>query len=183
MNFRAVVFDLDGTLIDSLADLATAVNRVLSEHGFPEHPQESFRTLVGDGVHTLFRRALPEEAKQNRALIEGCVAGFHREYDECWHDQSRLYDGVAEWLDHLVSQTLPLAVLSNKPHDFTVKCNEHFLAAWPFEQVLGQRDGIPHKPDPAGALEIAAAFDVPPADCLYVGAQRVIDHPREMVSA
>jgi phosphoglycolate phosphatase len=168
-SFRAVVFDLDGTLIDTLADIATATNRVLRQHEYPEHPLEAFRMLVGSGVRTLMVRALPESVRQDDELVTDCVAGFHHEYDTCWHDQSQLYDGIAELLDRLTQCRLPLTVLSNKPHAFTVKCAEHFLARWPLALVLGQREGIAHKPDPAGALEIAQHLAVKPQQCLYIG--------------
>ena len=169
LNYKAVIFDLDGTLIDSLADIATAVNRVLKTEAFPQQPLEAFRTLVGDGVLTLFKRAVPRESRDNEAILQRCVAQFKSEYEQCWHEQSHLYDGIAELLDNLNARNLPLGILSNKPHAFTVKCAEHFLAPWPFAMVLGQREGIAHKPHPAGALEIASAFHLEPAQCLYVG--------------
>ncbi|MEY4179248.1 MAG: Phosphoglycolate phosphatase [Planctomycetota bacterium] len=164
----AVVFDLDGTLLDSLRDIAETVNQVLEERQFPVHPLDRFRYLVGDGVVTLFERALPATADRNQWL-QPCVARFHEVYDHHWNRYTRPYEGIVELIAELRSLRVPLAVLSNKPHPFTLKCVEEYFAADDFVVVLGQRDGVPRKPDPAGALEIAVRLDVPPQRCAYVG--------------
>ncbi|WP_435011565.1 HAD family hydrolase [Tundrisphaera lichenicola] len=168
MTFRAVMFDLDGTLLDTLADIATAANQALDREGMPTHPSADFRRFIGDGVAMLFRRALPPD-RTDDALVGRCVAAFHDAYSRVWHDQTRPYEGITELLDALVGRDLVLSVLSNKPDDFTQLYGNHYLARWPFRVVLGQRDHVPRKPDPAGALEIADRLEIDPAAFVYVG--------------
>ena len=168
MSYAAVVFDLDGTLLDSLADIAHAANEVLAGLALPTHPLDRYRYLVGDGVAMLFERALPEERRE-AALIERCVAGFRTTYATQWNRLSRPYEGIAEMLDGLVARRCRLAVLSNKPQEFTEQCVAEFFSAWPMQPVFGQRAGTPRKPDPAGAIEIAAAWGLPARECLYLG--------------
>ena len=165
---KALIFDLDGTLIDSLADLAEAINRMLEERGYPRAPLSVFPRYIGDGVKALVTRALPP-AEVEKEDIEARVADYLRHYSDTWHDKTRPYHGMLESLHELKARGMKLAVLSNKPHDFTVRCCTHFFPDVPFEAVLGAREGVPRKPDPQGALEIAGIIGVPPAQCAYVG--------------
>jgi phosphoglycolate phosphatase len=164
----AVLFDLDGTLLDTLDDIADSTNRVLSQRGFPVHPVDAYRYLVGDGVTVLLTRALPED-RRDPATLETCIRAYHAEYAAHWNHKTKLYAGVHDMLDALHGRGVPIAVLSNKPHAFTVQCVEHYLSQWKFEVVLGQREGIPRKPDPAGALEIARRMGTDCAHFAYVG--------------
>ena len=165
---KALIFDLDGTLIDSLADLAEAINRMLEERGYPRAPLSVFPRYIGDGVKALVSRALPPEAVEKED-IEARVGDYLRHYSDTWHDKTRPYHGMLETLHELKARGMKLAVFSNKPHDFTVLCCDHFFPDLPFEAVLGAREGVPRKPDPQGALEIAAMIGVPPDQCAYVG--------------
>lgn len=165
---RAVLFDLDGTLLDSLADIADAANRVLTAQGFPAHPHTSYRRFIGDGVPTLFSRALPEP-NATPEQIAACANAFRQEYAGAWNVASRVYDGIPELLDTLIARGLALAVLSNKPDVFTKECVRHYFARWPFGPVYGDRAGIPRKPDPSGARAIAAELGCDPSAILYVG--------------
>lgn len=165
---QAVILDLDGTLVDSLADLAEAVNRMLDDHGHPRRPLEVFPKYIGEGMRHLVRRALPEDRREED-YVDRCVADYLRHYEACWHDQTRAYDGVPEALASLKQRGLNLAVLSNKPHRFTALCCDHFFAPDTFDVVFGQRDGVPRKPDPAAGLEIAALLGAEHARCAYVG--------------
>ena len=168
MSYKAVLFDLDGTLLDTLDDLANAGNRVLAARSLPVHPVAAYRYFVGDGIATLVERILPPELR-SRDEITQTVAAFQREYAANWDEHSAPYQGIAEMLDALVAGGLRLAVLSNKPEDFTRLCVERLLAAWPFDPVFGQRAGVPKKPDPAGALAAACELGLEPAEILYVG--------------
>jgi len=165
---QAVVFDLDGTLLDTLEDLANAVNRVLEGHRFPVHPLDAYRYFVGDGARTLFERVLPPQ-ECDEPMIQQCLAEFREDYGKHWNIRTRPYPGIAAMLDELAARGTRLAVLSNKPHETTLKCVEGILPEWTFELVLGQRPGIPKKPDPAGALEIAERMELRPEDFLYLG--------------
>jgi len=153
MNFRAILFDLDGTLLDTLADIADSANRVLAGHGYPTHPIDAYRHFIGDGLVRLFGRVLPADQRGEEVIAE-CVGGFREAYAENWNVRTRRYEGVADLLDAATARGLKMAILSNKPHAFTRRCVDAYLSAWPFQAVLGQRDGVPRKPDPAGAREI-----------------------------
>lgn len=168
MVFSAVIFDLDGTLLDTLTDIGDAANRVLDALGYPQHSLDDYRQFVGSGVRVLFGRALSEDAA-DEATVTRCAERFQVEYARHWNVATRPYDGVAEMLDQVRRRNLKMAVLSNKPDGFTKRCVEYYLAAWPLDPVLGQREGIPRKPDPAGALEILDHWQIPPQQCLYLG--------------
>lgn len=167
MYFKAVIFDLDGTLLDTLEDIGYSMNRVLSDHGFPTYEIDRYRYFVGDGVSMLVKRTLPPDA--DKGITDQCVREFHEEYDRNNNKRTKLYDGMAEALDGLSERGMRLAVLSNKTHDAAVKCVKAFLSGWEFEMVLGLQTGIPRKPDPAGALRITEFFKMKPEKCLYVG--------------
>lgn len=169
MHIQAVVFDLDGTLLDSLADIAHAANWVLALHGFATHDVPAYRYYVGDGVRHLLRRTLPPAVHDDRQLFEQLIAEFVDRYQEAWNIESRLYDGVPELLDQLVARHVTLAVLSNKPHSATCRCVQHYLAQYPFAAVLGQNESRPPKPDLTGVREILSTLEVPPLTCLYLG--------------
>jgi phosphoglycolate phosphatase len=168
MRFHAVLFDLDGTLLDTLEDIADSTNAALRAQGFPEHPLSAYRYFIGDGVESLVRRALPPERLEAATLA--CSAELmRREYSARWADKTRPFPGVPELLDALTACGLPMAVLSNKPDDFTQLCIARLLPHWRFEVVLGAVAGMPKKPDPAAARQIAARLNLPPAQIVYLG--------------
>lgn len=168
MSREAVIFDLDGTLLDTLEDLADAVNRVLSANGFPQHSLEAYRYFVGDGAAMLIRRALPEE-KRTADIIGNCLKAFLDNYGRNWKVKTKPYPGIPEMLDALTARRCKMAVLSNKPHGFTRHCVADLLKNWQFEVVLGQRENIPPKPDPAGAFEITKQLNLGPSKFVYLG--------------
>jgi phosphoglycolate phosphatase len=168
MPFPAVLFDLDGTLLDTLEDIADSANEVLLSLKLPPHEVAAYKQFVGEGVQRLFEKALPAQ-RRNASLIAQCAAQFNEEYARCWDLKTHPYDGVLSLLEGLRDQGLPLAVLSNKPQAFTVQCVDRYFPAGTFRCVLGQREGVPRKPDPAGALEIAAALGVLPDRMAYLG--------------
>lgn len=168
MFYQAVIFDLDGTLLDTLEDLGDAVNRVLSARRLPVHPIDAYRFFVGDGVAKLIERALPED-KRDAETVRSCLEAFRADYDRHWNVKTRPYNGVGALLDELTARPLKRAILSNKPHEFTELCVREFLPKWSFDAVIGQREGVPMKPDPAGALEITHTLGIPPAAFLYLG--------------
>lgn len=166
----AILFDLDGTLLDTLQDLTDSLNRVLAAEGLPTHPPARVRYLVGEGVRNLVRRAVPESDRAP-ARIDRLLAAFHADYGQTWAVETSLYPGIAALLDALHAHGLPLTVLSNKPHAVVVEAVVHYLNRWPFTVVAGEREaqGVPRKPDPAGAVAIAEAVGVAPARFLYFG--------------
>jgi phosphoglycolate phosphatase len=165
---KAVVFDLDGTLLDSLGDIADSANEVLSSRGYATFADDSYRYFVGEGVRELFYRALPA-GDVNEDIVQGCMDDFKQVYRRRWNIRSVLYDGIAELLVALVGRGIRMAVLSNKPHEATLRCVNHFLADHPFDHVFGQREGVPRKPDPTAANEIKSSLSLTGEQCLYVG--------------
>lgn len=167
--FQAVLFDLDGTLLNTLDDLGGAANRVLASKGFPTHPLSDYRYFVGEGAAKLIFRALPPEKRKDDQCVQDCIKAFYEDYDRNWNVSTHPYEGVPAMLDGLSQRRMKMAVLSNKPDSFTQKCAREFLSKWRFEVVFGARENIPRKPDPYGAHEIAALLDIAPSRFIYVG--------------
>ncbi len=167
-RYRGIVFDLDGTLLNTLDDLADSMNRVLENRELPTHPVSAYRQFVGNGATILIARALPEDRRGDQEVADATIQ-FRSEYAKRWMTKTRAYDGVPLMLDALISRGLKLAVLTNKPEDFAIDCIAQFLPNWKFAVVRGQKEGTPLKPDPAGALETAADLGLRPAEILYLG--------------
>lgn len=166
--YSAVIFDLDGTLLDTLEDIAFSLNTVLASHGYPTHSLEHCRTLVGFGMEALVRSALPEGAPE-KERIEPLLEEMKASYARHWNVNSRPYEGIGRLLDTIDRLGMKKAILSNKPDIFTRQCAETLLAQWRFDVVMGHHQGIAHKPDPQGALLVAEMLGVEPASVLYVG--------------
>jgi len=168
VSCKAAIFDLDGTLLDTLEDIADSVNRVLRARGFPLHQIDAYRYFVGDGSRMLVKRALPENERSD-ASVERCLSAFKKDYADAWDVRTRPYKGIPELLDCLVQKGVRLAVCSNKPHAFTVLCVEKLLNNWHFDQIVGQSGRYPKKPAPDSALAIVNAMGIPPTEALFVG--------------
>lgn len=153
MTNNALIFDLDGTLVDSLPGIAEALNAALTEVGFPEHPVTNVRNFVGDGLETTIRRASPKNT--DTRTISHLLDKFRIVYTDVWKTGTRPYQGIQQLLMDLHSSKIPLAVLSNKTHAFTVEMVAEIFADIRFACVLGLQHGMLPKPDPSGALEIA----------------------------
>ncbi|MEM6278809.1 MAG: HAD family hydrolase [Verrucomicrobiota bacterium] len=167
---KAVLFDLDGTLLDTLQDLADSGNAVLEARGFPPHPIDSYRTFIGNGMMNLVRDIFPEGHRPSLGEETDMVLAEYREaYGRNWQNTTIPFHGVPSLLDELSNREIPMGVLSNKAHDFTEKCVEAFLGNWKWDVILGARDGIPKKPDPAGAIEAADILRLSPKDCFFLG--------------
>ena len=168
MIFEAVLFDLDGTLIDTLNDIGDAVNRVLADKKFPTHAIPAYRKFVGDGSRILIERALPKKYRTEK-IIDGCYKEYIEDYTRNYNVTSKLYPGIPNLLDTLKAKGLKLGILSNKQDAITKNCAKTFLSKWDFDVVFGQRDSVPRKPDPQGALEVAKRLSIPPSHFLYLG--------------
>ena len=164
---NALIFDLDGTLVESLPGIAASLNRTLTLHGLPGHNDAAVRGFIGDGVRKLVERALTGVSRLD--LVESVLSGFAADYAISWRDGTTVYPGFFELLADLRAQNVPLAVLSNKPHPFTVDIVKELFPDNTFGAVLGSREDLPHKPDPSGALEIAASLGVAPENCILIG--------------
>ena len=168
MQLRALIFDLDGTLLDTLQDIGTSCNRVLAARGFPTHEIEAYRLLIGDGAPECVKQALPADSR-SEALIQECLEAYFEEYERGWNVSTRPYDGIPTLLDDVAERGIGMAVLSNKSQSATERCVDGLLGRWTFASVIGQNDARGRKPDPAGALEIAESLNVSAGECLFVG--------------
>ena len=168
MSFRAILFDLDGTLLDTLEDIADAMNRVLSERGYAKHSVEAYRYFVGNGSLVLVKRALPKDRREDE-VIRSCLEAFLHDYGRTWKVKTKPYEGIPALLDALTKRGLRMAVLSNKRDEIAKETVSELLSRWLFDAVVGQRDEVPAKPDPAAAIEIAKEMQIPPGEYLYLG--------------
>ena len=168
-NWNAVIFDLDGTLTDTLADISNAMNLALRRNGLPEWPREDYRYLVGNGARILAQRAV----RDRQDLADAVLAFYQQEYRAHSRVLTRPYDGIPELLCRLNEEKIPVCVLSNKPHPQTVDVINYYFPDTDFAVILGQSDRFPIKPDPAGALWIAEQLGIPPERFAYLGDTKV----------
>lgn len=162
-----LIFDLDGTLVDSLQGIAASLNHALTASGLPTHSPGVVRGFIGNGARILIQRATPPDSPGE--LLDTVEKAFKADYDITWPTGTFAYDGIVGLLESLQARGYPLAVLSNKPHPFTFHIVAQVFPSIDFKVVLGQLPGIPHKPDPAGAHEIANLIGLLPEECTIIG--------------
>jgi phosphoglycolate phosphatase len=164
---RAVIFDLDGTLVDSLADIITHLNAAMGDHGLPARTPIEIGEWVGYGAEQLVQRAVPDASQ-----VAAVLATFRARYRANPVIDTKVFPELPAFLDALARSHV-LAVLSNKPHELTVAVVERVLAQWPFKVVHGQRADRPRKPDPAALVRVCSELDIAPSDCVLVGDSEV----------
>jgi len=162
-----LIFDLDGTLVDSLAGIASALNRALESKGLPTHPEAVVRTFIGKGSLELARQAIPSGSPD--ALAHELDAAFQRDYADHWRTGSELYPGIASLITTLHADGYPLAVLSNKPDLFTREIVEHFFPGAVFTEVMGKSDRFERKPAPDAALHLLETWAITPGEARFIG--------------
>ena len=168
MTPELVIFDLDGTLLDTIEDLANSVNYALQSYNFPTHPIEAYRYFIGNGVNKLLERALPKD-KQTADFVSMLKVEFIKHYFAHTDTFTKPYQGILELLDSIQQKEIKLAVASNKVHTATVQLVEKFFPGISFTAVFGQRDGYPVKPNPGILDEIIEIAGVEKTKVLYVG--------------
>jgi len=162
----AVIFDLDGTLADTLDDITDTMNAVFAGAGLAPVTQAGMRALIGEGLSVLIGRA---SGIDDPARVEELVGRYRPEYGKRMLNRTRLYPGIAAMLDVLAERETKMCVLSNKPHAFTAPMCEALLSGWPFVRWMGHCDGGPRKPDPGGAMALAQVMGIDPAEMYFVG--------------
>lgn len=165
---KLAIFDLDGTLLDTIADLAAATNFALAHYGLPTHKEEEYKFFVGNGINKMFERALPED-KRNEEYITKLRSQFVPYYDVHNSDLSRPYPGMVELLKELQRNNIAIGVASNKYQEAAVKLVLQFFPGIDFSLILGQREGVPSKPDPTIAYEIIEHTGIAKEDTVYIG--------------
>lgn len=168
MPKKAVLFDLDGTLLDTIEDLADSMNAVMNELGCSPHSLEEYKIFVGDGPDVLVTRSLPVDRRDEHTIRKGTEL-IGNEYKRRWADKTRLYPGISELLQELRRKGLKIGILSNKRHDFMEMVISHFFPGFVFDAIEGSGSKFPKKPDPTGALDIARRFGLKPDEIIYCG--------------
>ncbi len=170
MKKTTVIFDLDGTLLDTLEDIAISSNHVLE--CFDKKPIEvkKYRYLVGEGALKLMQDILPDACSED---VKKALGFFEKHYAKQYDKNTKLYGGISKLLSFLQKRGYKMAILSNKPNSFTKLCAIKYLRNWNFDAVYGIRDNIPRKPDPAGAKEIMKELHVKPQECLFMGDTKI----------
>ena len=168
MSFTGIIFDLDGTLLNTIDDLADSCNRQLEKYGFPTHPAEAYRYFVGNGVVKLVERALPD-SREAHSILNTFIRDFRADYKEHCFDKTRPYPGILELLEGLRRDGMILAVLSNKPDAETKKVVRYFFPKEQFHCAAGHKEEFDVKPDPAGVRAILKKLDLKPEDTAFVG--------------
>lgn len=164
---RLAIFDLDGTLVDSICDLADSVNKALADGGYPTHPYESYRRFVGNGAKKLIERAMPKGAPDSEC--ERIHAAFSENYKERCLNKTRPYDGIIELLDRLREGGIKCAVASNKPDSFSKHIVTELFGGGRFDLVLGKRDGVGVKPSPDIVNDIMSALGCTAEQSVMIG--------------
>ena len=165
---KGVIFDLDGTLANSIEDIADSMNQVLKENNFPTHDYPTYKTFVGRGVRSLVEKSLPMENRSEEE-IEKNFERMMAVYDENCIVKTCLYPGIKDLLNSLSERNIKISVFSNKANELTQKVVKVLLADWKLEYVLGAGGDIPRKPDPKGAILISEKMGIDPSDLMYIG--------------
>lgn len=166
---KAYIFDLDGTIVDSLGSIATCANGRLEELGLKTHSLESYKQFVGEGQYELIRRALRASGDEKLEHYDVAMARYIEVFKDTCHIGCVPYEGIVDMLQKLKEQNVKLAVLSNKAHMNTMQVVAHVFGENLFDEVQGQMEGVARKPDPEGVFQIMKKLDVIPEECVYVG--------------
>ncbi len=167
-TFKAAIFDLDGTLLDSIGDLSASMNETLASYGFPTFPLPFHKSAVGNGVRAYAEKCVPEE-KNTPEFLDEFVAKMGARYDKNCTKHTAPFPGILPLLDFLKQQNIVLNVLSNKVDSFAKNMIYHFFKDYDFQNVFGERPGVPKKPAPDAALAIASACGANPSEVLFIG--------------
>lgn len=166
-DIDAVIFDMDGTLLDTIEDIGFAVNTVLKHHGFTEHTMEAYKKMVGQGIEYLLKSALPKNVN-HKGVFQDCLAELKTVYLKNLNVKAKVYEGIVDLLNELKHQKIHMGIVTNKPGPMARLCVEQFFIEWDFKMV-GAGENFPAKPNPEGTSWLAEAFGVKPERCLFIG--------------
>lgn len=172
MKIKLIIFDLDGTLVDTISGLTEAINQVLSKRGYPIHDEAAVMSFVGNGISKFVERALPMDVDQY-GVHEACYIDMMATYAVTYDHDLKLYEGIAPLLDELVAKDILMAIYTNKNYRMAEGIGEGFLGRWQFVQIIGESRDRPKKPDPSGIFEIMAQCALEKDEILYVGDSEV----------
>ncbi|NLK98355.1 HAD family hydrolase [Defluviitalea saccharophila] len=172
MKTKLIIFDLDGTLVDTIEGIGFSMNKVLENHGFPTHSIEAYRGFVGNGLKNLAKRTLPEDHRDEET-IDLCYKEMLDVYSQYYSRGIALYPGIDSLLDQLTKEGYTLAINTNKDQRITEYIVKELLSKWNFIKVIGDEGGYPKKPNPEAALAIAAQGGFKAGECVYVGDSEV----------
>ncbi|MBE7024999.1 MAG: HAD family hydrolase [Ruminococcaceae bacterium] len=167
MQHKAVIFDLDGTLLDTLETLSYYGNKTLETLGLAPYEKDAYRYMIGNGAKVLIQRML--KGRNGEGLFDAAYPMYINAYNSDTLFKTEIYPGITGLLTALKEKNIKIAVLSNKPHEATVPIIKSFFGEETFTEIRGAMEGVPIKPDPTAALEIARNLGCVPAECLYVG--------------
>lgn len=166
---KAAIFDLDGTIVDTLESIALAGNRMLIECGLEAIEKEKYKYFAGDGADTLVERVLRSAGDKDLAYFEKAKSIYKRLFEENCVYKVIAFEGMKETLEEMKHRNIKIAVLTNKPHERAITVLNATFGENFFDLVIGQKEGFPKKPDPKGAILIAQTFQIKPEDCIYIG--------------
>ena len=175
-NCKLCIFDLDGTLIDTIDDLGESVSYALTTLGLPTRTREEYLSFVGNGTYLLVQRSLPEELKENTEILDKAFKLFSDHYDKNYANKTAPYEGILEVVEELKNSGVKVACFTNKPQEFAVPLANKFFKEGTFEFVYGVREGYPKKPDPAVELDIMANLGVSAEETIHIGDSDVDVH-------
>ncbi len=172
MAIKAVFFDLDGTLLYTLQDLANSFNHVLENHNFPTHSLDKYREFIGYGVRALVEKALPENVGSDPEQFKAILAEYAKVYGNVGKPTTEPYDGIMDLLKELQKREYKLAIITNKPHDRALEVVDKFFPDT-FSHIIGQKAGVPVKPDPTLTVPLLDELGLQPQEVLYIGDSEV----------
>lgn len=167
---KGVIFDLDGTILNTIDDLADSMNYMLRHFGYPEHSDLFYHMqAVGSGAKNYVKNCLPENVRENEEQLEKCLAFYKTYYNEHSSIKTKPYDGVKEMMQYLTNENIQIAILSNKPDDPVKELVKHWFSDFSISCIYGEREGIPRKPDPKGPLMVVEEMELAPSEVAFVG--------------
>ncbi|MCP4970207.1 MAG: HAD family hydrolase [Arcobacter sp.] len=164
---KGIIFDLDGTLINSIIDIAICANKVLKKFNLPQHEIKDYKKFVGSGADVLIQNCTPKDTDES--LLLSLLEQFKTIYSQNMYSNTKPYDGIYKLLDSLTNDNYQVGILSNKPHEFTIKSVNEFFSNYNINQIHGQKTNVPKKPDPKGAIHIAEAFNINCENIYFIG--------------